>query len=294
MIAVFTSQRFQPLSDLSLSIIATLIIGTKPHQVLKENPTFGSIDPRGCVSHSFLISCAVQGTLDVTVVAHFKFEESPHTVTATERISILPSLHIFYAERPRLHNFLQVSVQNLFPFRMTNVRVRTPSGDGVLIAASHENQDKASAFFRVTKTDSASLEFTWSLPFALKCVQNVRLKDKPPEGEPNPIVLTLEGVPQTSPALQQIDIVARITNTTDEILRGEIVIANNNQGLLSVGKTDLRFDGLAPNEVREIPLSFISLYQGYFPFPAFTFELGPGKTFVHESGAGLLVIGYAQ
>jgi hypothetical protein len=180
--------------------------------------------------------------------------------------------------------------------RLTNVRVLTPTGEGGLLAASLEHLEKVSIFFKVSRAapESTSLEFTWSLPFALKCVQNVRLNDKPVEAKRNPIVLSLKGVPQTSPALQQIDVVATIRNATNEVLRGEIVIAKDNQVLLSVGKTDLRFEGLKPQEERDIPLSFISLYQGYFSFPAFRFELGEGRSFVHEAGAGLLVIGYAE
>jgi hypothetical protein len=296
MIAIVRNDRFQLLTDLSLSVVGTLQVGTRPWDVLGESASFGSLDPLKAVRHRFDVTCAVQGTLEVTAVARFRFEDAPQSIAARQRITIMPTLHVFCAERPLVHDFLQVSVQNLFQQRMTDVRVRTPDGGGALIAASLERQEKASAFFRAARAaaDSNVLEFSWSLPFALRCVQPVRLNDRAAQPQQSPIVLTLGRVPQTSPALQQIDLVAKIRNTTDETLEGEIVIARDNQGLLAVGKPHLRFAGLRPSEEREVPLSFVSLYPGCFQFPAFTFEIAGGRSFVHESGAGLIVIGYAQ
>jgi hypothetical protein len=301
MLAVVSNLRFQALREISISVIATLLVSigntTTPHQLLKENVTFDSpIDPQRCLSHPFTLRAPVQGSLDLTATAHFKFENLPNSVAVSEKITIIPSQHIPGITRSTSHNFLQVSVQNLFPSRMTNVRCRTPAGEGGLLASSLENQEHASVFFEMARgaTDQNSIELSWSLPFALKCVQKFLIKEKPSDAKQNPIGVILEGVPQTAPALQQIDVVAKIRNATEEVLQGEITIVKDNQVLLSVGKIDLRFEGLQPGEERAIPLSFISLYQGYFQFPAFKFELAGGRSFVSEPRTGLLVVGYTD
>jgi hypothetical protein len=123
----------------------------------------------------------------------------------------------------------------------------------------------------------------------------VLIRDKPVEVRAAPIRLTLAGIPQTCAALEPFDVTATIENESKDVIGGEITLAKDGQALLLVGKTDLRLAALRPGEKRTLGLTFISVKQGYFQFPSFTFVLGDGKgSFQTEVGSGVLVVGYAE
>jgi hypothetical protein len=293
MMAVVSNLRPHALFNVNLWVTATLHTGDSHEQIKRESHSFAApIESQHCLSKLFVIQCQQQGTVEVTAVTNCQFLNSLHSATASENITIIPSLHITYLAHQTSPVCVQVSIQNLFPSRITDVHVRTPLGQLISLGAGLASREKAATFFMVPSTTTC-LDFRWSLPFAQECMQTMSL-NLMPESEQNPILLTFENVPQTAPALQQIDVVAKIKNASNEVLNGAISIVKKGAAILPVGTADLRFDGLSPMEERAISLSFISLFQGFYEFPKFQFNLANGRSFVNKAGAGVLVVGYPE
>jgi hypothetical protein len=140
----------------------------------------------------------------------------------------------------------------------------------------------------------STLKLSWTLPFAPKCIQSFQIMERPPETNRNPVVLTIEKVPQTCTALLPFDVFARIKNVSETPLKGEITVVKEGQAFLLLGKTDLRFEELPPKGEAVLKLCFVSMNQGYYQLPPFQFDITNGKSFQIDVASGVLIVGYGR
>jgi hypothetical protein len=131
MLAVVANVRFQAMSDVSVSVVGSIVSGGKPFQVVRASRNFqGALGPQSSHCFAFPVRCPRAGILDVVATVNFMFQGSLHTIQTTDKTQVQPSLKIDWMANVRDESVLQVNIENLLSCRIADVRVRTPTVDG--------------------------------------------------------------------------------------------------------------------------------------------------------------------